>query len=57
MKILYLTYENVFGTPILQAMVLKPLSILSKKYDLKFKITSSVKSHEKDEIYFANKNN
>lgn len=57
MKILYLTYENVFGTPILQAMALKPLSILSKKYNLKFKITSSVKSHEKDEIYFANKNN
>ncbi len=56
MKILYLTYENVFRTPILQAMVLKPLDILSKKYDIEFKITSSVKNHEKDEIYFANKN-
>jgi len=38
-------------------MVLKPLSLLSEKYDISFTITSSVKPHEDDNIYRQNKSN
>ncbi|VAW40994.1 hypothetical protein MNBD_GAMMA01-790 [hydrothermal vent metagenome] len=57
MRVLYLTYENVFRTGILQAMVLKPLSLMSKKFGTEFVITSSVKGFENDDIYIKNKNN
>ena len=56
-KVLYLTYENVYRTAILQAMVIKPLDLLNKKYNIDFVITSSVKPGEKNGIYFANKKN
>ncbi len=55
MKVLYITYENVFRTAILQAMVLKPLSLMSKIYGTEFVITSSIKSFEHDDIYLINK--
>ncbi len=38
-------------------MVIKPLDLLNKKYNIDFVITSSVKPGEKDDIYFANKKN
>lgn len=55
MKILYITYENVYRTAILQAMVVKPLSILAKEYNVKFTITSTFKPEELDSIYEQNK--
>lgn len=55
MKVLYLTYENVFRTAILQAMVIKPLSLLAEKYGIQFVIASSCKPSEKDAIYTENK--
>jgi hypothetical protein len=57
MKVLYITYENLYKTAILQAMVVKPLTLMSEKYDIDFTITSSMKSFEKDDIYISNKNN
>lgn len=54
-KVLYLTYENLFRNPVLQSMVINPLSEISKKYNVNYIITSSVKSFEKDEIYYKNK--
>lgn len=57
MKILYITYENVFRTGILQAMVIKPLSLMTKEYNIEFTITSIYKTHEKDPIYQKNKDN
>jgi len=55
MKILYITYENLYKTAILQAMVVKPLDLISKKYKVDFTITSSVKDFEQDNIYKDNK--
>jgi len=55
LKILYITYENVYKTAILQAMVVKPLNLLSQKYEIDFTITSSMKVFENDEIYVKNK--
>jgi len=55
MKVLYITYENLFSTAILQAMVVKPLSILSRKYNIEFIVTSSCKEFEKNKIYYHNK--
>lgn len=56
MKILYITYENVYKTGILQAMVIKPLKLLSEKYDVEFIVTSTVKKDEmNDKIYKKNK--
>ena len=57
MKILYITYENVYKTAILQAMVIKPLDLMNKKYGIEFTITSSVKPFERDDIYCSNKKN
>ena len=54
-KVLYLTYENLFRNPVLQSMVINPLSEISKKYNVNYIITSSVKPFEKDEIYYKNK--
>jgi hypothetical protein len=56
MKILYITYENVYRTGILQAMVVKPLAIMHQKYGVEFTIISTIKESEDDEIYFENKN-
>ena len=55
MKVLYITYENLYKTAILQAMVVKPLDLMSKKYKVDFTITSSMKSFENDDIYMLNK--
>ena len=55
MKVLYVTYENVYRTPILQAMVLKPLSLLAENHGISFIVTSSVKPHENDAMYEENK--
>jgi hypothetical protein len=58
MKILYLTYENVFKTGILQAQVVTPLSILNSRKGVNFVVTSIVKESETaDEIYLKNKDN
>jgi hypothetical protein len=54
-KVLYITYENVYKTAILQAMVVKPLDLMSKKYGIDFIITSSKKPFENDDIYESNK--
>ncbi len=54
-KVLYINYENLYKTSILQAMVVKPLDIISKKYNIKFVVTSACKDFEKDEIYLKNK--
>ncbi len=55
-KVLYINYENLFKTAILQGMVVKPLDIMSKKYDIDFTVTSAYKNFEKDKIYHLNKN-
>lgn len=55
MKVLYITYENLYKTAILQAMVVKPLELMSNKYKVDFTITSSMKSFENDDIYMLNK--
>ncbi len=55
MKVLYITYENLYKTAILQAMVVKPLDLMLKKYKVDFTITSSMKSFENDDIYMSNK--
>jgi glycosyltransferase involved in cell wall biosynthesis len=55
MKVLYITYENLYKTAILQAMVVKPLDLMLKKYKVDFTITSSMKSFENDDIYISNK--
>ena len=55
MKVLYVTYENVYRTGILQAMVIKPLAILSNRYNVEFTILSTLKENEKDSIYEKNK--
>lgn len=55
MKVLYITYENLYKTAILQAMVVKPLDLMSNKYKVDFTITSSMKSFENDDIYMSNK--
>ena len=57
MKVLYITYENLYKTAILQAMVVKPLSLLNEKYNIDFVVTSSVKEFEYDNIYLSNKKN
>ncbi|QYJ79928.1 glycosyltransferase [Shewanella acanthi] len=56
MKVLYLTYENVFKTGILQAQVLEPVSYLSEKHNVYFDIVSVLKSADSsDFIYSKNK--
>lgn len=55
MKILYITYENLYKTAILQAMVVKPLDMMNKKYNIDFCITSAIKEDETDDIYKQNK--
>tara|TARA_X000000950_G_scaffold50576_2_gene59529 strand:+ start:3688 stop:4899 length:1212 start_codon:yes stop_codon:yes gene_type:complete len=55
-KVLYINYENLYKTSILQAMVVKPLDIISKNHNVKFVVTSACKDFERDEIYFKNKN-
>ena len=55
MKILYITYENVYRTAILQAMVLNPMRLIAEKYNVKFTISSSIKPSENDDIYRKNK--
>jgi len=57
LKVLYITYENVFRTGILQAMVIKPLLLMSDKYNIHFTLTSTMKKFENDEIYRKNKLN
>ena len=55
MKVLYITYENVYRTAILQAMVIKPLANLNEKYKINFTILSTLKNEERDAIYKKNK--
>jgi len=52
---LYITYENIYRTGILQAQVITPLKIMSNKYGIEFIITSNVKHWENDDIYNQNK--
>jgi len=55
MKVLYLTYENVFATPILMSQVVSPLAVMVKRYDVEYYVTSCVKGAECGDVYKANK--
>jgi hypothetical protein len=56
MKVLYLTYENVFRTGILQAQVISPLKKINKLYGVDFTVTSIVKAEDSlDNVYIENK--
>jgi hypothetical protein len=58
MKVLYLTYENVFKTGILQAQVLEPLTHIASRYKIEFLISSVLRNGDSDdEVYIANKSN
>lgn len=57
MKIIYVTYENVLRTPILQAQVISPTKKMHELYDVDFDIISAIKKDEFDEIYKQNKVN
>lgn len=57
MNVLYITYENVFRTGILQAMAVKPMALIHQKFGVDFCVISTVKDNEADEIYEMNKAN
>ncbi|MCM2680119.1 glycosyltransferase [Echinimonas agarilytica] len=56
MKVLYLTYENVFSTGILQAQVVENLKTLHDRFGVKYILTSTLKEGEQDSsIYIKNR--
>lgn len=55
MRVMYITYEDVYATSILQAMVIVPLGLMQKKYDIDYCITSSKKKYGDPTLYQKNK--
>ena len=55
MNILYISYENVFRTAIVQAMLLRPSALAASRFGHRFTILSSVKPGEADDVYRRNR--
>ncbi|MEQ5874342.1 glycosyltransferase [Pseudoalteromonas sp. MEBiC 03485] len=57
MKILYIAYENVFSTGILQAQVITQFEFINRKYNVSYDLISTLKVEEsKDPLYIKNRN-